>query len=498
MFTLSRMRGTCEPEPRLGMLNGALIGLALALGAWGLGFFAGGGKLSPLWYSSHLLGMSGVILLAGLAGWLAAVAGRAFVSLTIWTAAALGMTWIIGHQAYEGSTLVAWLLDKRFWGLTVYPYIPAALVRQAMAGFFVVLLFGILGLLQTYRLEGVSNALTATRRLSGYAWFLLLLPLPFVLGAGLIADNLVNQPLRRSITIVDEVFQTGRTYEGDLFQLSLERGVNYNAIAGVRQQLGPDYTLTIGEIDLGAAATVFVVAHFEDGAWINCRVVADQLSFCWDASPPYHRGLPALLSGETVADCPECTIVVDDAAQAALAAVQGQFREPPAVRQLAQQGSYVWMRAESPTGDWAVDCLLRGITPVRLVDCRAVSTTTGSAIDPEKAAAHPERRAASVRGPQSKGAERSVGKAASFDCARRTNAVLRSVFHVGRDATTSENCTPSAIFDGSSRRRAAIFRTGCLGSEAKTRPTDTGRQSIHPTRPKTISAAASQAAQGFA
>lgn len=36
------------------------------------------------------------------------------------------------------------------------------------------------------------------------------------------------------------------------------------------------YSLTIGEVELGAANTIFVVADFDNGAWINCRVVSDQ------------------------------------------------------------------------------------------------------------------------------------------------------------------------------------------------------------------------------
>lgn len=372
MFAFSRGTTPGQLEARLGLLNGVLIGLALALGAWGWNALAARGTLSPLWYGSLLLGLVVTVAVSALAGWLAAVSGKASFSLLIWCGASLASTWVIGHLAYEGSTLLAWLLDKRFWGLPIYPYIPAALVRQVMAGFFVVLLLSALGLFQPYRLEGLSGTLTADRRLTGRAWFLLLLPLPLVLGCGIIADNLINQPLRSSVAVVDEVLRVGRAYEGDLFQLGLERGINYNAVAGIRDRMSSDYTLSIGEIDLGAAAMVFVVVHFDNATWLNCRVVAEQLSHCWDARPPYERGLPALLSGRTIEDCLECTVVPDEAARISLAA-QTPFNQLPEARRLAQQGSYVWMRVESPTGDQVVDCLLRGISPVRLVKCQAVT-----------------------------------------------------------------------------------------------------------------------------
>ncbi len=354
---------------RLGLLNGALIGAALALTALGPSALTAGGSCSPLWYISLLFGLIGLVALASLVGGLTALLPRAPLTLALWAAAGVGFTVLLGHLPYEGSNLVAWLLDRRFWGFPLYSFSPAALARQVMAGFFIVLALAILGLLQPHRLEGIAGACSADRRLTGQAWFLLMLPLPLLLGVGLVADSLIYQPLRRALSLTDQVLQTAQTYQGDLFALSIERGVNYNAAAGLRDLLGPRYVLGIGEIELGAAGTIFVVAHFDHGAWVNCRIVADQVSYCWDASPVYLRGLPAWLAGQTVEGCPECNIVVDATAQGSLQGWQGYFREPPPVRRLAQQGSYVWMRAESPAGEQAVDCLLRGITPVRLVAC---------------------------------------------------------------------------------------------------------------------------------
>jgi hypothetical protein len=360
---------------RLGLQNGLLIGLALALGVWAPDAISLSTSHVRLLYPSLLLGCLAVLLLGGLAGWLAAWLGRAFASGLIWLLVASLMAWTIGHLPYEGRNLTVWLADRRFWGLPVYTFSPPAQWRMVMAGFFVVLLLVILGLLQNYRLEGTSSEMNADGRMGCRAWFLLLLPLPLVLGVGLIADNLVNSPLRVAPKHVHEAIRTGRTYPGDLFELSLERGVNYNAISGVRDQMSESYSLLIGEVDLGVANTVFVVAHFDNGAWINCRVVAEQLSFCYDASPPYYQGFPSLLTtGETPEDCQLCTIKVSDEQRAWLLARSGYFAGSPRLTRLAQWGSYVLMRAESPGSDYAVECLFKGISPVRLEHCREVET----------------------------------------------------------------------------------------------------------------------------
>jgi hypothetical protein len=360
---------------RLGLRNGLLIGLALALGAWAPDAILLSTSHVRLLYPSLLLGCLALLLLGGLGGWLATWLGRAFAGGLVWLLVAGLMTWTIGHLPYEGHSLTVWLADRRFWGLPIYSFSSAAQARLEMAGFFVVLLLTILGLIQDYRLDGVGSEIDADGRMSGRAWFLLLLPLPLVLGVGLVANNLVNNPLRTAPQLVHEAIRTGRTYPGDLFELSLDRGINYNAIAGVRDQMSAHYSLTIGEVELGVANTIFVVADFDNGAWINCRVVADQLSHCYDASPPYRQGFSTLLTtGETPEDCPRCTIRVNDEQRAWFLARSENFAASPRITRLAQWGSYVLMRAESPGSDYAVECLFNGISLVRLERCQEAKT----------------------------------------------------------------------------------------------------------------------------
>jgi len=360
---------------KLGLGNGLFIGLALALGTWSPEAITLSTAHVRLFYPGLILGLLGSLLLGGLGGWLAAWLGNAFAGGLVWAVVAVLMTLAIGHLPYEGRTLTVWLADRRFWGLPVYPFNAGAQARLLMTGFFVVLLLTILGLIQDYRLEGIRTEVNTDGRLEGRGWFLLLFPLPLVFVLGLAADNLINSPLRIAPQLVQQAIRVGRTYPGDLFELSLERGLNYNAISGVRDQMSAHYTLAFGKIELGPSSTVFVVAHFDNGAWINCRVIADQLSFCYDASPPYRLGLPALLTtGRTPEDCRECMVKIGDDQRAWLLAQSKNFKSLPHTIRLAQWGSYVLMRAQSPTADYAVDCLFHGISPVSLERCHKVKT----------------------------------------------------------------------------------------------------------------------------
>lgn len=359
---------------RLGLLNGALIGLALALGAWGPSLAALLRLPVVLLLPSMLLGALALIGLGGLAGWLAAAWGTALGGGLVWLAASLGMIWLLGHQPHEGQSLLAGLLDPRFRGLAIYSFTPAAQVRLIMAGFFILLLLFVLGLLQQYRLEGVGREVIDGRLAAG-GWLLLLLPLPLVFATGLAADALLLRPYRQAPAMVQEVIQTGRSYPGDLFQLSLASGVNYSAIAGLRDdgRMDGDYTLGVAEADLTAAQAVMVTAYFANGTWLNCRVIVDpaieQVTSCFDAGPPYRQGLAWLLAGNPPEACQGCVLRIGDQQRQWLAEVGRRWQGQSVVTREAQWGAHVLMRAAAPGNDEAVLCLFSGLSPIMVERC---------------------------------------------------------------------------------------------------------------------------------
>ena len=385
---------TREPDPtdqllNLGFLSGALAGGALALGAYASDAVAVGASHVRLVYPSLVAGSITLVALGGLGGWVAAKLGKAWASMLVWLVTAGLMMLLIGHLPYEGRTLTMWLSDSDSWGLPIFPFDVAAGTGMALAGFFTLLLFGALGLVQPYRLELIGGEVeyppsvpshrsraglpaAAGGRLNARGWFLLLLPLPLVVGVGLINDDVVNRPLRVAPQQVYEAIHAGRTHEGDLFELSLERGVNYNAIKGVRDLMSDEFSLSIGGSD-GMSDTVFVVADFDNGAWITCRVVADQLSFCYDATQPYLKGLAAVIgTGQVPEDCPYCRFSLSDEMRGWLREQAAGLGPQPRIRRSAQWGSFVQVEATSPDGGHAIECLFHRFDPVTLESCSLV------------------------------------------------------------------------------------------------------------------------------
>ncbi len=358
---------------KLAAINGILIGLFVSLGVWGVQIYSLRDLPITPKYGSILLAAALVMILCGFTGWLTARIARTAVTLLLWAVTAVITSFIISFQPFQIRTLVVWLSNREFWGLNVYPFIDFSLlsfIGITVAGFFVVLAIFLLAIFQDYRLSNLL-AEAGDGRWSTPVWKALLLPMPLVFFAAFLTTQIMGDGSWQAIPLVHEAIEVSRAYDGDLFELGLSQGVNYNALKGVRQQLSPDYTMTLSEID-PVSLTTNVVATFANGGWINCRVVNEQLSYCYDMSPPYTSGLAGLLAGKTEpADCRDCFPNPEPEAQAWIDAYGHIFANSPTITRQAQFGSYVIMKVASEDGSQTAKCFFQGVSNVRLIHCEA-------------------------------------------------------------------------------------------------------------------------------
>ena len=263
------------------------------------------------------------------------------------------------------------MADSRFWGIDVFPFTTGSPLGLVLGGLVVILILTLFGILQSYRLEAAVGEVKGNGRLSARAWMILLIPFPFVFAAAFATSSAQVNPAARAAAVVYDGIEVARAYDGDLFQLGLERGSNYAALQSVRELLDGSYTLKVGEFDPDSSMA-FVLAEFEDGPWLNCRVQNDQLSFCFDATPLYARGLTSLITGAPPEDCPTCMPRATVETQQWLAARAEQLGPEPHIERLAQWGGYVLLRATAVEGSFAVDCWFDKMSPVTLDRCEEV------------------------------------------------------------------------------------------------------------------------------
>jgi hypothetical protein len=358
----------------VGLFNGVLIGLALALGTWGLEALSLIRLPLPLAHGSLILGTLMLVLLCGLSGLLSSRMNWTWLTVILWTVAGMIASLIIGYQPSFGRSLVIWLVDWRFWGIPVYPVPEGSYWGLiVLGGLFIILVFIVLALLQGQRLDAAQRELKEKARMSRRAWWMLLAPLPLVAVAGWATGSMLLNPAASAANVVYDAIETTRDYEGDLFALGLERGANYAAVRAVHDRMTENYTLHVGEID-PASSTAFVLVEFENGAWINCRTINDQLSFCYDASPPYTTGLASLISGEPVPeDCLGCLPRVEEETADWLRQQGDVLGDNLQIERLAQWGGYVLMGVRSEAGDQALECWFSSMSPVVIEHCETVT-----------------------------------------------------------------------------------------------------------------------------
>jgi hypothetical protein len=368
---------TVDPQDRpgyrkLGLLNGLLIGAALALGSWGQEGWRLAGLPVENAYTSVILGSIILITLCGFTGWLTSRFARSWITIISWFITAVLTALIIGYQPYIGRTVAEWLADSRAWGLAIYTSQALSNTGLILGGLLIILTLFILALLQESRLEQAVIELGDGGRISGRSWFTLLLPLPLVALVAYVTSSWQVNPAAAAAAAVHQAIEVARTTEGDLFQLGIQEGVNYGAINAVRDQLTEDYSLRIGDIDPQSSQT-FILAEFDNGAWINCRTMNDQLSFCFDALPPYKFGLLSLISGEPPPEnCRGCLPRADEAWVSWLQERAALLGPTPRTERLGQWGGYVLMRVIAADDSYAIDCLFNKMSPLQLDHCREV------------------------------------------------------------------------------------------------------------------------------
>lgn len=354
----------------LGALNGLGTGLALSLGIWGAEIV----RLANLPVVRPFGGIivSGAILLlvSLLVGWLTAGLRKAPITVLAWGSTAVFTTLLIENTPTTMQTLSIWLADSRFWGLPLYP-VPTntSLTASVLSGIFLILAMFLLALFQETRLLSLGREFLGNKYPSLIAWLRFMVPLVMVAGVGALTSTLFSNPYGSSLNIVNQTIQVTRTYPGDLFALGLEDGISYAAINAVRDQLDGPYMLSVSTLDL-ETGTVIVMATFDNGAWIKCRLVYAQLSFCEDASPPYTTGLAHLLAGTPLPeDCVGCLPRVSPELSVWLSARQSQFSEPLIITRQAAEGSFVLMRAATVDGRDAIECWFSGQPQVKIDRC---------------------------------------------------------------------------------------------------------------------------------
>ncbi len=363
---------------RLGVVQGLLIGLAIAVGFWlpKMWIMA---RL-PVWfpYGGAILSGFAVLLLASFAGWLSSTVRRPLFALLVWLGTAVLICVSLGMLPPIGQNWAVWLADDRFSGLTIVQS-PDHLFWWSfvIAGFLMVALLPLMAILQNTNLVSVHQEVVNGHRFNKQVVFRLLLPALLAGFIGALFPDLTTSAPHEALVITNQAIQRVRDYDDELFQLSLDTGFNYNALNGVRDQLDGPYTLLVNEV-VDSWSSAMITAHFDSGAWVNCRVNITQqdatyFSFCFDAAIPFTDGMNHLLYDNVPADsCRRCEVTAAATWQTWLQERAALFEAPPAWERVAQHGRFVIIEADTSQNS-QISCQLEGSEQVQLISCEEIA-----------------------------------------------------------------------------------------------------------------------------
>lgn len=358
----------------LGLAYGLLIGLAIALGFWLPKIVVWTSLPIQFPYGGVIVSGLALLLLCGFTGWLTSYLHRPLLPLLVWLATAVLICVALGILPPLGQNWLIWLADERFSGLSIVQS-PDHLFWWSfvISGFLLVSILPMMALLQNTNLARVHQELVHGRKLNARAAFSLLVPALLAALIGFLLPDLTTSAPREALVITEQAIQRVREYDGELFQLSLDTGFNYNALDSVSDQLDGPYTLLVNEV-VDEWSSAIVTAHFDNGAWVNCRINITQqratyFSFCFDAGIPFTEGMNHLIYDNVPADsCRRCEVAADSTWQIWLQERASSFDEAPTWERVAQYGRFIIIAATTNQNS-VITCQLEGSEVVQLTSC---------------------------------------------------------------------------------------------------------------------------------
>lgn len=363
----------------LGLVYGLLSAGVFSLALWGFDAFLLWQATSEAPWAKLAVGAPFILLIGGVAGWLAARIDHGLVSSVLWFFSGIGFTWIASHAPFEGVSTLTGLLHPDFQGLEIYPFGVSAKSRMDFLYPFMAVLSGVGGAFELPMVDGCLKASTALGRLLAMIGIL-----PIFLPLGLLNDNLVNQPLREPVTAVADKIQRRQAAERAAADVDQLRRLGLRSLDPFEELILQPYRLVLGYFDPQSITETTIYIDF-DGTWGTCYVIGGQVGFCQLSADRYLRRFACLLSGGLQEDC---KISATDEALSQINTLVGELGASPELYIQEQRGNVVFVLA-SAGEDGFYRCLMRSTSRITIEACLPYAIPEGTRLAPGFRATQP-------------------------------------------------------------------------------------------------------------
>jgi hypothetical protein len=360
---------------------GLLFGLGFALFAWGYDAYLLYQSGAALPWSKLVIGLPLAVVIGGLVGWLAALTPTIMIPVVMWAIACGLLAAIAAHLPFEGTNVVVWLVDRRFWNENLYSYNSAAATRTTLMVFISVLLGAFVGFIQTLAMQWAWDRTSDDGRMTMGSWSSLLIALPVALLPALTVNSFMNGPLRYPQTVVSDSLQlalSGAQVE-DLTADSQQ--ANLRSLKPYLEQLSDEYeTYFVSFSDeTGSWHSAYIDVVFDNGLVLRCVTVGNQLVFCDDFEKRLHSWVGELARAGIFDERPwlEPKMRHLDVTESTIDWLQehrDQLSESFQVQRESQQSGWIYVHVAFDTG-FEMVCRFRDVRLTVVDKCYEVSNT---------------------------------------------------------------------------------------------------------------------------
>jgi hypothetical protein len=264
---------------RFGFAYGLVCGFLYALTIWLQDTIALSTAHVPYVWLRLILGILGFTLVGGLAGWLTAIANRAWIGMVLWIGTAVVFAWLTVYVPYGIIPSIVNRIDFRLTGWMQTSADSALQTRMWVNFTWLAIFCAIVGAFEPFLIETASFSRSAGGKL------ILAIPAILMLISGTMTDDLINKPFRAPIVNIDNLIRFILANEGKPIDKTLYRTMRVASTFGdFRDVLNRPRMLLLGKSDI-ASENIDVLVNLGD-IWINCETISEQPAFCKQVTSP--------------------------------------------------------------------------------------------------------------------------------------------------------------------------------------------------------------------
>lgn len=351
---------------------GVFFGLGLGLLVWGYDSLTLARASADLAWGTFSIGFPCALIGGGVIGYLGMRLPALGWTALLWAVSLGALTWGAGHLPFEGFDFLTGMVDPRFAGLTLRPYLEANQVRTLIAIIpNVIIGFGI-GYLETLAVDSAWDHTNTRGRMGLHSWRILMLGLLVASVPAGIIQSLIMQPTRDPQLRVANLVAT--TLQGGVEAVRAS-GQNSIEARNYGQQFTPRYTVQLAEFSTLTQDlhTSYVTVAFDSDFALQCIVMGETVTYCEDLTKKFDARIGDMvhagLTGERrwLSD-PTKTFVVEDDVLDWLHDQRDWLSTSYHVTRAGQKGPITLMTVQFDTG-FGMTCRFAGAAITRAVAC---------------------------------------------------------------------------------------------------------------------------------